>query len=295
MSANSPVFYSQQYASAVELLAQQADARIAAVCSQMTGVGKAATVVNQLDVVEAEERTARYDDIVPADPTHNKPWVFPRFFDRAVLFDSMDQMKMNANPQSEYVQTLVNAINRKKDDEVIRAFFADRLVGENGTTTEAFAAGFQVGTNVGGTSSGMNVQKLQTAIRIMEEQDVDLDMEQLYCVISPKQKLNLMDEIEVTSGDFFRAEVMRTRSLNGFLSINFIVSNRLQVDGSSLRRCPLFVPKGMSFCTWGGGLTTDVSQRKDKRGMPWQAYVSGNFGSVRRDSDRVVEIKCTES
>jgi hypothetical protein len=295
MSANSPAFYSQQYASAVELLAQQADARIASVCSQMTAVGKAATVVNQLDVVEAEERTARYDDIVPADPAHNRPWVFPRFFDRAVLFDSMDQMKMNANPQSEYVQTLVNAINRKKDDEVIRAFYADRLVGENGTTTESFAAAFQVGTSVGGTNSGMNVQKLQTAIRIMEEQDVDLDMEQLFCVISPKQKLNLMDEIEVTSGDFFRAEVMRTRSLNGFLSINFIVSNRLPVDGSSLRRCPLFTPKGMAFCTWDGGLTTDVSQRRDKRGLPWQAYVAGNFGSVRRDSDRVVEIKCTES
>jgi hypothetical protein len=74
-----------------------------------------------------------------------------------------------------------------------------------------------------------------------------------------------------------------------------VLSNRLAVDGSSLRRVPLFTSKGMSFCTWDGGMKTDVSIRKDKRGLPWQAYVQGNFGSVRRDADRVVEIKCSEA
>lgn len=295
MSANSPAFYSVQYASAVELLAQQMAAKVAPTFTPMTAEGKSATVVNQIDAIEADERTTRYDDIVPGDPTHTRPWVFPRHFDKAVFFDTIDQVRMNANPQSEYVNALVASIRRKQDDEAIRAMFADRLVGENGTTTETFPAANQISVNTGGTSSGLNVEKLQLGIQKLEELEVDLDMEQLYCVISPRQKRDLMNEIEVTSGDFFRGQVMTTRNPSGFLAINFIVSNRLPVNGSSHRRVPLYTPKAMSFCTWGGGMRTNVTQRMDKRGLPWQAYVEGHFGAVRRDAKRIIEIPCVEA
>ena len=104
-----------------------------------------------------------------------------------------------------------------------------------------------------------------------------------------------MNEIEVTSGDFFKGQVMSTRNVNGFLAINFIVSNRLLTDGSSYRRVPIYTSKGMAMCAWDGGIKTNVSQRLDKRGQPWQVYGQGHFGSVRRDSKKVVEIKCSEA
>ena len=298
MSANSTAFYSVQYASAVELLAQQMAPRLAMLARQMTGEGKSATVVNQVDAIEADERTTRYDDIVPGDPTHTRPWVYPRHFDKAVFFDTLDQVRMNANPQSEYVQALVAAINRKMDDEVVRAFFANRNLGENAETSEAFAAAMQVGVSVGGTTSGLNVEKLQAALEIFRGQEVGLDQpEQINCAISPKQERNLMNEIEVTSSDFTVKKILDSGTMagSGYMGINWIISNRLPVDGSSYRRVPFWTAKGMAFCTWGGGRKTDVSQRKDKRGIPWQAYTEGHFGAVRADADRVVEIKCNEA
>ena len=81
---------------------------------------------------------------------------------------------------------------------------------------------------------------------------------------------------------------------SGFMGINWIISNRLLTDGSSYRRVPFYTAKGMSFCTWDGGIKTNVSQRLDKRGQPWQVYGQGHFGSVRRDAKKVVEIKCAE-
>lgn len=294
MAAGSNVFYTQQYASAVELLAQQMTPRVASLFTPMTGEGKAATAVNQIDAFEANERTGLYDPVVFGEPKHNRPWVYPRHFDHAIPFDSIEQMQMNANPQSDYVQGVVAAINRKMDDEAIRAFFADRNMGESGAVVDQFSSTMQVGVNIGGTASGLNVEKLQNAIQVFEEQEVDLDAEQLYCVISPKQKRNLMNEIEVTSGDFFKGQVMSTRNVSGFLSINFIVSNRLLADSSSYRRVPIFTPKGMTFATWGG-LQTTVSQRQDLRGHPWQVYGQGHFGAVRRDAKRVIEIQCSEA
>lgn len=291
MSQNSTALYSQQYQTNVELLLQQMGPKVMPTFSMMTATGKAAVAADQIGAIEADERTTRYDDIVPKDPVHTRPWVYPRTFDASMFLDSFDQMRMLSDPKSKYVVNVVAAMGRKQDDEAIRAFFDARNIGETGSTSSPFPAAQQVSVNTGGTASGLNVEKLQEAIQKLEEAEVDLDREQLYCVITPKQKRNLMNEIEVTSGDFFKGQVMSTRSVSGFLSINFIVSNRLLLDGSGYSRIPLYVPSGMMFCQWDG-VKTDVTQRKDKRGLPWQCYGEVTSGAVRVEDGRVVEIKC---
>jgi len=295
MATGSNAFYSQQYASAVELLAQQLTPKVASLFTPMTAVGKAATVVNQIDAFEADERSSLYDNIVFGSVTHNRPWVYPRHFDKAIPFDSIEQMQMNANPTSEYVQGVIAALNRKMDDEAIRAFFADRNVGEAGSTTDSFSSSYQVGVNVGGTASGLNVEKIQNALQILRENEVE--GEQLNCIISPKQERNLMNEIEVTSSDFTAKMIIDKGTMfgSGFMGINWVISNRLLTDASSYRRIPFFTSKGMSFCTWDGGIKTSVDQRKDLRGQPWQVYGEGHFGAVRRDAKKVIEIKCSEA
>lgn len=294
-ATGSNAFYSQQYATAVELLAQQLTPKVAGLFSPMTAVGKSATVVNQIDAFEADERTALYDPIVLATASHTRPWVYPRHFDKAIPFDSIEQMQMNANPSSEYVRGVVAALNRKCDDEAIRAFFADRLMGESAGTTDSFSSSFQVGVSIGGTTSGLNVEKLQAALEILRAAEVD--GEQIHCVISPKQERNLMNEIEVTSSDFTVKGIIDRGTMvgSGFMGINWVISNRLLTDSSSYRRVPFFTSMGMSFCTWDGGTKTSVDQRTDLRGKPWQVYGETHCGAVRRDAKKVVEIKCSEA
>lgn len=300
MPSNSIAFYSQQYASAVELVAQQMRPRIASTFTQETAVGKQATVVNLIDQFEADERTGLYEPMVAADPGHKRPWVYPRHFDKPVLFDSIEKMQMNANPTSEYVTGIVSALNRKQDDEAIRAFFAARQLETNGggTAADNFASGSQVGVGVGGALSGLNVEKIQSGLEILRSLEVGIDDdEQIFCVISPKQERNLMNEIEVTSTDFTSKRIIDSGTMKGsnYMGIEWILSNRLQTDSNGYRRIPFYTKRGMAFCTWDGGIKTRVSQRNDLRGEPWQAYGDGHFGSVRRDSPRVVEIKCNEA
>jgi hypothetical protein len=145
MSQNSPAFYSQQYASVVELLSQQRVPKIANTFRQMTAEGKGATVVDQVGQSEVQERTIRYEPITPSDSAHTRPWVFPSFFDDAKLFDTLDQLQMNASPQSQYVAQMVAAMNRKMDVIANAAFWATRKMGENGTEDDAFPAGQVVG------------------------------------------------------------------------------------------------------------------------------------------------------
>lgn len=291
---NSPAFYTTQYASSVDLLAQQMQPKIAQHFMQGTGEGKSATVVDQMDAIEADERVARLDDITPKDPVLTRPWIYPRLFDAAIMFDTFDKMRMNADPTSAAVQNIVAALNRKMDDEAIAAFFRDRLMGENAGTTDSFNSAYQVGVGVGGAASGLNVEKLQNAIQIFQENEIDLDYEQLHIAISPKQFRNLGNEIEVISSDFYGG-FMRTQKLDGFLNLQFHLTNRLPVDGSGYRRLPVWSTKGMAFYSWPSATATSVTRREDKRGLPWQAYRQGAWGAVRVDQKRVVEIKAAEA
>jgi hypothetical protein len=297
MPGNSQVLYSQQYADAVELVAQQMRPRIASTFKPMTATGSAATVVNFVDVGEARERDQLYDDIIFDDVKHNRPWVYPRHFDKGIPFDSIEQMQMNANPTSEYVQGVVTALNRKQDVEAIRALFASRNTGQAGEVAEAFdTINNVVGIDIGGVGSPLNVEKLQQVKKLMKRQEVGVAenaSDLINIVISPDEEQAMMNEIEVISSDFTTKRIMDAGTIegSGYMGFNWVISNLLQLDANGYRMIPVYTSAGMSFCTWNGGPQTDVSQRRDKRGLPWQVYGQGHWGAVRRDSKRVYQIK----
>lgn len=301
MPSNSNALYSQQYATAVELAAQQTMPRIASTFMPESITGSGATVVNLIDVGEAEERTELYTPIIPSDVDHRRPWVYPRHFDKAVLFDNIEAMQTNANPTSTYVQGIVNAINRKCDDEAILRFFADRQIstGTNaatGTTTDSFSSSRQISVDIGGNASSLNVEKLQAILEAMRGVEVGVEEDEIINIaITPKQEHQLMNEIEVISSDFTVKRIMDAGTMigSGYMRFNWILSNRLLLDGNGYTRIPVWTKRGMCFGTWNGGVMngTKVSQREDLRGQPWQCYGQGDFGAVRRDEKRVWEIK----
>lgn len=300
MPANFNVLYSQQYSAVVELVAQQTRPRIVSSFTPESITGQQATVVNLVDVGEAEIRTELYTPIAPGDVVHTRPWIFPINCDKAVFFDTIEAMQSNVSPQSSYVQGIVTAINRKMEDEGIAAMWRSRMVGQQGTTPEAFEAitSRTISVDIGGTGSNLNVEKLQAVLEAMRGQEVGLeDGEQINIAISPKQERSMMNEIEAISSDFTSKRLMDAGTMagSGYMGFNWIVSNRLLLDGSGNRQIPVWTARGMSFGTWGGGMSTKVSQREDLRGHPWQAYGQGHYGSVRRDEKRVWRILALES
>jgi hypothetical protein len=77
------------------------------------------------------------------------------------------------------------------------------------------------------------------------------------------------------------------------LGINIVHCERLDTDGSSYRRIPVFAKSGMHLGMWND-VSGDVSQRKDLQGLPWQIYAYGTFGATRLEENKIIEIKCAE-
>ncbi len=296
MSQQIPTHYAQQYASNIQLLAQQKDSRLSGYVMNMPISGaKAATPVEQIGAVAATKRSTRYPPLTPADTPHARPWVYPSDYDWNDLIDSIDKLRMVVDPQSAYVTNGVAAMNRAKDDEIITAFFADRNTGENGSTTTTFASeGLSVAVDFGAAGAvGLTVAKLREARRLLMAEDLDMDQEQFVLGVTAKQHDNLLAEMQVISLDFNEKPVMVEGKINRFLGFDFRHTERFVVDANSYRRNPAYAKSGMVLATWNE-ITTDISIRRDLAGLPVQIYVYGTFGATRLEGSKVVEIKNAE-
>lgn len=285
--------YAQQYASTIELLLQQKDSRWSGKVSPMSVTGaKSAVPVDQIGVTEATKRTTRFPPLNPVGVPTDRPWVYPSDFDWNDLLDSIDRLRTLSDPKGSLALSGQYAMNRAKDREIRDAWFADRKTGQEGGTTTTFLAANSIIQSFGATGNvGLTVAKLREAKRILMAAEVDLDSDPLTIAVKAKQHDNLLAEMQVISLDFNDKPVLAEGRITRFLGIDFTNSELISADANTFDRIPVWAKSGMVLAQWNG-ITTDVSQRKDLAGLPWQVYVYGTFGSTRKEEKKVVEIKC---
>lgn len=256
--------------------------------------GDQASPVDQLGAVEATEVTTRFADMPRTDVPTARRWVFPTDYDVNQLIDMFDKLRLLSDPQSKYVMNAHMAMARKQDLEIIKAFTGTAKTGVNGGTNTVFTAANEVDVATGGTNSRLNVAKIRAVKELMEANYIDFEMEQAFIGITAKDHSALLNEIQITSRDFKNGEapVLMSGKVMEFLGFQFIQSELIetQLAGTNEVTLPVWVKSGMHLGIWND-ITTDVSMRKDLRGMPWQAYVYGTFGATRLEENKVYAIE----
>lgn len=283
----------EDYKAASMLLLQQKETRLRGAVTSDSYTGKSATVVEQFGETAAVKRTTRYEDTPNIDFESTRPWVFPSDYHWGRLVDNMDKLRMIIDPSSPITQAGVAAMNRNIDDVIIAAFFATAKVGENGTTDEVFdTSNYQVGVDVGGTASSLNVAKLQQARKqLMLAHKGELP-EMPYMAISTYEHDALLKEIEVTSKDFNGGNpVLVDGVVDRFMGFKFIVIDRLEISSGN-RLIPAWVPSGMHLGLWED-LFARVSEREDKS-YNWQVYLRHTIGATRVEQGKVVQVLCDD-
>ena len=294
MSDQINVAFIQDYKNTVALLLQQLDSRFRSAVTEDTYTGKAGKAVEQLGAVNAQKRTTRHSDMPLISTPHDARWVFPEDYEWADLIDSQDKLRMIIDPTNAYAVNGTAAMRRSLDDEIIGAFFGTAKTGENGTTNTAFDTGNQVAATVGaGAATGMNVAKLRAAKKILMANEVDVDSDTLYCGLSAEQHDDLLAETQAINLDYTDRPTLVDGRIKAFMGFNFIDSERLPINGSSQRRCPVWAKSGMHLGIWGD-METDISRRADKSGRPWQVYLMETIGATRLEEGKVAEIICAE-
>lgn len=285
----------QQYKANVELLLQQEGSRLRGMVTTGSHVGKAASVVEQFGATTAIKKTNRHADTPLLDVPQDKRWVFPLDYEWASLIDNQDKLRMIVDPTSPYARAGAAAMNRAIDDEILIAIFGTNFTGENGTTTETFgtvdSGTYDVSTNVGGTSSNMNVAKLQSAIQKLMLNNKGELMEAVYGVITSTEHDSLLKEVQINNKDFGGSAVLVDGKVSRFMGVEFTISERLTVVNSTGHLCPVFLKSGMYLGMWND-LMTRVSERADKS-HAMQIYLCDTFGATRTQLGKTIRVVTT--
>jgi hypothetical protein len=284
MSSQITTAFVQQYSANVQLLSQQMGSLLRDKVRVESVVGKNA-FFDQVGSVTAVQKTSRHSDTPQIDTPHARRRVSLSDYEFADLIDNQDKVRMLIDPTSTYAQAAAYAIGRAMDDVIISAALGTAFTGETGSTSTSNA------NTIAHGSAGLTIAKLRTAKQTLDLNSVDPSIPR-YIIVGPKQITDLLGTTEVTSSDFNTVKALANGEINSFLGFNFIVSNRLSLDGTT-RSCIAYAQDGIALAV-GKDVTARIDERSDKS-YATQVYYCATFGATRMEEDKVVEVQATES
>ena len=267
-----------------------------------------------LGIIELDEKTTRFEDLPIEDMLHNRRWIAPKFFEKGIFVDKLDDIALHTYPTSDYIQALAKGEIRRQNITVTNSFFANVSGGKNpGDDTFVFtesayvtATRLTTGGRVivhdvqndftaGGVSSGLTIDKLILARQALVELENDPD-DKFYIAISPKQGSDLLREAETQSLDTSQIRSLVNGTVNEYMGFRFVVTNRIvvgstnDVDGdTNVFKVPVWTKEGMLFAKHNSPIfNVDWLPRK----QIWQVSARVGMAAIRMDEDKVLQIEC---
>ncbi len=282
---NVPAHYGPQYSSNLQLLLQQKMAKLRAHVMTGSHKGSGAQVVNQVGSIEMQKVVSRFQPMGRVDSPLTSRWVFPEDYDLPQLLDHFDELRLLMDPKSKYVENAHLAANRVFDRIINKAFFENAKTGSEGKDTTVFKASNIIAA--GGT--GLTVAKLKAVQAKMLSMEIDLEAERPVVAVTSAEHTDLLNEIQIISSDYSSKPVLEDGKIRTFLGMDFLHYEKAAQPVANTNRIPVWVKSGMYLGVWED-MKTDISQRKDLQGLPWQAYVYLTAGATRTDEDKVFAI-----
>jgi len=287
MSTQITTAFVQQYSANIQMLSQQMGSLLRDKVRVESVVGKNA-YFDQVGSVTAQLKTSRHSDTPQIDTPHSRRRVSLADYEFADLIDQQDKVRLLIDPTSSYAQAAAMAMGRAMDDVIIAAATGTAYTGETGTGTESVQTAIAASV---GTGTGLNLVKLTTAKRLLDDADVDPSIPR-HIIVGPEQLQNLLAVEQVTSSDYNTVKALVQGEIDSYLGFKFTVSNRLAKSGND-RTCIVYAEDGITL-----GIGKDISARIDERAdksYATQVYYCQSIGATRMEQAKVVPITCTEA
>lgn len=282
MGTEVDTLFTIQWGDTITQLSQQTKPKIAQHVMQKPGVVGERTTMEQLGKIDLTKRTTRHAPTPRADAKHYRRWITLFDYEKALWFDTQDELKALLDPRNSYNQGFVAGMNRAMDDEVIAAAFATAYIGKAGTDTQANT----LSVAAGGT--GLTLDKLRQVLNLWRDADVDLEAEELYLAVTPDEHDDLLKLTEVINTDYNSKPVLVDGVVKRFMGFNIIISTRLGTTGGN--QCIAWLPSGIGLAI--AQSPTLRASELPEHSYAWQGYACIGIGSTRLEEDKVCEILC---
>jgi hypothetical protein len=289
--------YVNKFDDDLKLTFQQKQSRLeGSVVADYSVVG-AAKSFDTLGQSEMQLVTGQNQDMQSANIAAGRRWIDLADYDWHDFVNTFDKLKILEDPTNKYVQLAVAAGNRSKDRIIINALGGNARVttgyGNNLVTSYAALPAEQ---RVLANGENITFAKLTAGLEILlaaEVADPEDDGGALTFVYTASQLTVLMNDVRITNNQYNSLEALRDYKINTFMGMTWKRVELLPKTAAGVRSNYIYAKNAVGLGV-GEDVKTDISQRKDKRGLPWQVYAALSAGAVRGQDNGVVEIQCQE-
>lgn len=286
----------------MEMALQQQGTKVWQYCTSMAQDAELGDSFDEMpEAGAATAITDKFADVVASEQTSIRRWLTTSPWQAPPkLYSDLDAAYKLSMPSSDILTSMRWSLERKKDDVAIAAMYGDtkRGIDQPGDlTAESFDATNQtVAVTVGNGGSGnvgLNPDKITEACRILMANYVS-ESEEKHCAISAKQWADWLKNSTAMDKTRVQSNVNGETGEFRYLGVQFHVTERLPVDGSSYRRCFMWVSRGLKVGE-PIPIRTSLERQTQKVANPWLAQAWMKVGAARTNTKYVVEIKCAES
>lgn len=277
----------QQFADNFKHVAQQKASRLESCVTIEPNIVGMSKSINRLGQRTATRRIQRHGDTPINDQPHSTRFVDLFDWEDGDMIDDQDKVRMLVDPTSDYVNAMVMALNRSKDDVIITA-----LGGNSRSTTGNVILPSTQKIAVGAT--GLTKAKIIQARKIFRLNEADEENgEELYMAYSAQSLADVLADTTLTSADFLAGQMLQSGTLKGkWMGFTWVPTERLP-KASTTRFLYAFTKSGVVLGK-AQDITTKVGEDPGK-GFNVRVYAKQSIGSVRVEEEKVVEIACVES
>ncbi len=300
MTINIPTHFVDQYTSNLANLLEIKGGKLRPYVTVSSHVGEGAVAVDQEGPLEMLEVIGRGGPMPRMDAATDRRWVYPVDYELSQRVDTFDLLRtILPDPQSRQVQRAARSAARKTDEVIFGKFFDVAKTGRSGEVNEVFDdTNHRVDAALGAAAdTGLNVDKIIRARRILLQNNVDLEQEQAVMAIHPYQEEDLLRQTQIINTDYLVANggapILKDGRVSRIAGIDIITSMLVPTD-ANYRLNPMWVPSGMHLGVWSD-LKVKVSERADISGTPYQVYSQLTIGATRIEPGRVIKIECQEA
>lgn len=284
-----------QFADQVHLNGQQMKPRLRDKC-EVVPMTTQDMSVETLDSLEAVEITSRHQKTQGQDIVHGRRRLRLREFRATIYLDNKDEVTVLIDPERNYAAAVAKAMYRQFDRIAIEAALASVYTGQ-AMTTLVTAANDGVATV--NATAGLTYEKLLEITQGFMDYEIGTEMqEDVYLCLGGEEHTDLMQETELTSGDFSREFVVDKGKITQAAGLGLIhfgngVANPILPLVSTTRDCVAFASGAVKV-----GLAKDaqvfVDIRPDlNRAKQLQAVLM--LGAVRKEGRRVQKVQTTHT
>lgn len=278
----------KQWDDTIRLQAQQSQSRIASHVHDRGNITGESFTANRLAPLDdTPENNVRHGDTEWSQPNHTTRVAVMKDFYQALPVDRADEPKVLANPNGSYMQSLVNAWNRRKDSVVYNA-----LIGNSRDKEDNLIAlpSSQIILH-GGTA--MTKAKLIQGRKLFRRNEADAhNGEELHIIYTADMLEDILADTTLTSADFMAVKMLQDGDVAGkWLGFNWTPYEGVAVNfagvGANVASTLMWAKSAAHF---GTGFVEGKSQRRGDKKDTMQVSMAGSVGAIRVEEEKVVRI-----